>query len=302
MKNGSVGIVFAVALIGVAAMASAGSRAGGNCAVNDTTDGGGLRTASTNYAMDGSIGGIGGISSNAVPRETVKQGYIGQLAEVASLTVTASPSVTNEDATSQLGGLAGLDDATLLVLDGSNIIWSLSGFPIGSINPAGIATSLCVYSNTPGTVTGSYLGVTGSCVLLVLDSNPDNYGIYAGDGIPDWWQVRYFGTNNPQGLACATNCTGQNNLYTYTADLDPTNPASTFAIVAISNQPPDRLVCFGTTSTGRVYRLLCATNIVSGVWTNVPGANWTSGLAGQMSLCDTNTTAVQFYRVNVQAP
>lgn len=297
MKRQSTATAVLVLLIpGLSAFA--GSRSGGNCTVNDTTDGGGQRATSANYTMDGSVGGIGGISSNVAPPETLKAGYIGQLTEVTNLAVTASPAATNENATSQLGGIAGLDDATVTVLAGSNILWSAPGFPISSISAAGLATAMSVYSNTFGTVTGCYLGMTGSG----MDSNPDNFGSYAGDGLPDGWQVRYFGTNNPLGMACATNCTGQNNLYTYIADLDPTNPASVFEVVAVSNQPPDRVVCFRTTSTGRVYRLLYATNLVSGVWTNLPGATWTPGLAGQMSLCDTNAAAVRFYRIHVQVP
>jgi hypothetical protein len=62
------------------------------------------------------------------------------------------------------------------------------------------------------------------------------------------------------------------------------------------------VICFKTASAGRVYRLLYATNLVSGVWTNLPGATWASGQAGQMSLSDTNAATARFYRVQVQVP
>lgn len=276
----------------------AGSRSGGNYTINDTIDGGGLRATSANYTMDGSIGGIGGISSST--SDTAKNGYIAQLTEVTNLFVIVVPASVNEGSGLQLSGLAGLDDATVLALAGSNIVWAVPVFPIASITPTGSATAAIVWSNTYGVVTGAYLGANGSGLVLVLDSNPDNFGIYAGDGIPDWWQVQYFGTNNPLGMASATNSTGKNNLYTYIADLNPTISTSVFEVVAVSNTTPSKLVYF-TSSSNRVYALLWTTNLVSGTWTNLPGATPVAGNGSIFSLSDTNTVALRYYRVQVQA-
>ena len=66
--------------------------------------------------MDGSVGGIGGIST-AAP-DTARHGYIGQLTEVASLTATGTPASINQGATSQLAGTATLDDSTVTALTG----------------------------------------------------------------------------------------------------------------------------------------------------------------------------------------
>src|SRR5260221_394044 len=80
---------------------------------------------------------------------------------------------------------------------------------------------------TTGTVSGYYHGANNSTTMLVLDTNPDNYGLYANDGVADSWQIRYFGLSNPSGEANAdADGTGQNNLVKYLAGLDPTNPAS----------------------------------------------------------------------------
>ena len=302
MKNESIRIGAALALTGAVAAAFAGSRSGGNYTINDTIDGGGQCATSASYRADGSIGGTGGTSSNAAPLEIAKHGYIGRLTEVTNVVVIATPGSVNEGGITRLGGIAGLDDATVAVVGGNEIAWSAPAYPVSSINAGGTATVAFVCADTPAAVTGRYLAVTGWGSFLVVDANVDNYGIYAGDQVPDWWQARYFGTNNPLGMAGATNCTGQNNLYTYTADLDPTNPASVFHVVAVSNQPPNRIISFRATSTGRVYRLSYATNLVSGVWTNLPGVPWTQGVAGQMSLSDTNAATIRFYRVHVQAP
>jgi hypothetical protein len=278
----------------------AGSRSGGNCTVNDTTDSGGQRATSANYTADGSIGGIGGISTGTT--QTLKSGYIGQLTEVTNVTVVASPASANENDTLQLTGVAMLDDATMTTLAGNEISWATPGFPVASISPAGLATTTAVCSNTWGVVSGAFLGVNGSGLVLVLDSNPDNYGIYASDGIPDWWQAQFFGASNPLGLASATNITGRSNLYTYIADLNPTNPAAIFEVTAVSTQPPNRLVWFSSSSTGRLYRLLYTTNLVSGVWTNLPDTTPVAGSSGQMALTDTNAASPRFYRVQVQLP
>ena len=112
--------------------------------------------------------------------------------------------------------------------------------------------------------------------------------------------MRYFGVNNPLGTGTATNATGQDNYYAYAADLNPTNPASTFKATAVSGSSTNRRVYFAIASTGRYYCLQYSTNLVDGAWMNLPGQSPTQGVAGQMSLVDTNSMAVRFYRVQVQ--
>ncbi|HXI83194.1 MAG TPA: LamG-like jellyroll fold domain-containing protein [Verrucomicrobiae bacterium] len=55
-----------------------------------------------------------------------------------------------------------------------------------------------------------------------------------GDGIPNWWRQQYFGTGSTTGSTTCATCdfdgTGQNNLFKYTAGLDPTNPSSAFGL------------------------------------------------------------------------
>jgi hypothetical protein len=92
-----------------------------------------------------------------------------------------------------------------------------------------------------------------------------------------------------------------NNLDEYIADTDPTNPASCFAIVALSNQPPSQWVFFPS-SSNRVYALQWRTNLMSGAWTNLPGATPTTGNGGLFWLSDTNAASPRFYRVGVRVP
>jgi hypothetical protein len=261
--------------------------------------GGGGATCGT-CCVESSIGGIGGVCSSAASVDILRSGYIGQLTEAARIEVTASPTETNEGAAVQLGGLLELDDSTVAVVEGSSVVWAAPAFPISSIGADGLAATAAVWSNTWGAVVGDYLGVSGSGAVLVLNSDADNCGIYACDGVPDDWQVKWFGPENPAGKGCEKNVTGRDNRSTYIADLNPTDPDSVFEIVAISNQPSGRVVCFGTTSTERVYRLEYVPKLDGSTWTNLPGAAWTTGQPGQMSLSDTNATAARFYRVHVK--
>lgn len=260
---------------------------------------GGGHAGSADCSMNSSIGVVGGLATTG-PVSFVTGGLLPVTA--TNLLVTVSPPVISEGSIGQLSGIARLDDGTVSVLDGGDIGWGPVTYPLGWVNAAGVLTATNVYVTAGGVVTAAYLGAYTNLCVTVLDTNPDNYGIYAADQVPDGWQVQYFGKNNPLGMGGATNCTGQINLYTYTADLDPTNPASVFVVNAISNRPTDRVVCFRTTSTGRVYQLLYATNLVSGVWTNLMGVLPTLGLAGQMSLVDSDAVPIRFYRVQVQVP
>jgi hypothetical protein len=265
-----------------------------------TLDSGGQRVTGGNVTIDGSLGGISGISTGTAA--TAKHGYIGQLTDVTNLTVTATPGSVNEGSSVQLAGLARLDDATALAVVASNIVWRPVVYPVSSLTTDGLATASIVYSNTTGVVTGAYLGIGGTGTFLVLDSNSDNWGLYAGDQIPDSWQVAYFGTNSPAGAAGSTNATGESNLYTFIADLNPTNPTSELIIVAVSNQVAGSTVRFTPSSTGRMYRLLYSTNLLAAGWTNLPGAVAIPGAGGTMSLSDTNTAVQRFYKIGVQLP
>lgn len=260
---------------------------------------GGGHAGGGDCSLDGSLGVIGGLATTGQV-SLVTGGPLPVKAK--TLAVVAVPSTMPEGSTNQLSGVATLDDDTVNVLGGGDISWGAVSFPFASVNEDGVLTATNVYADSSGVVTAFYLGAHTNVHVAVLDTNRDNYGLYAGDLVADAWQVYWFGTNNPLGVADATNCTGRINRYTYTADLNPTDPSSILEIVAVSNQPPERLVRFGQTSTGRVYRLVYSTNLVNGAWTYLPDQAPMPGLAGQMSLSDTNTAAVRFYRVEVQVP
>jgi len=255
--------------------------------------------------MDGSVGGFGGISSTTP--DTAKHGYIGQLYDVVGVSVTGTPDTVNETATSQLTGAAVLDDDTLLALSSSEIAWGTAVYPLASIDGNGLATASAVYATTNATFTGSYQGGSGSGLLTVIDSISDNYGAYAGDGLPDWWQVQYFGQPpNPNAAPTADiDGTGQNNLFKYTAGLDPTNRASVFVlkIANVNGQPTQKDLLFNPVASGRTYTTQFRTNLVSGSWATLGTIGGPTTNINEVTVTDTNAVESQkFYRISISLP
>ncbi len=245
--------------------ASAGSRSSASYTViTDIMDGGGEKASSASYSADASVGMIGGISSVISPAETAKAGYVGQLYDVTGLALASSPTNINEGGTSQLNATALLDDATLLPLPPTTVNWSIVSGPVISISSNGVATAGIVYQDSPATVRADYQQNFGTLGLTVLDVNPDNYGIYANDGLPDAWQVEYFGLDNTNAAPDVdADGSGQNNMFKFIAGLNPTNPASVFVLQIANATGPlgQRQLTFSPYLTNRIYAVQFATNL-----------------------------------------
>jgi hypothetical protein len=264
-----------------------------------TIDGGGRRTSSANYTMDGSVGGIGGISSAL--SDAAKNGYIGQLTEVASVIVTSTPSAINEGSTSQLSGAATLDDDSVTALSGNDILWAAVAYPLQSIDSNGLVTAMAsVYSAPLGTISGSYLGATATTSVQVL-------GPYANSGIDDAWQVTYFG--QPPNANAAPDAdaddTGQNNLFKYVAGLDPTNPSSVFVlkVASVAGQPTQKNLIFTPEVSGRTYTPQFRTSLTGGGWATLTGTGAPVTNVNQVTVTDLAATQTnKFYRIDISLP
>ena len=118
------------------------------------------------------------------------------------------------------------------------------------------------------------------------------------------WQMQYFGsTNNP---LAATNAdasgTGQNNLFKYTAGLNPTNPASIFVLQMgrMSNGP---MLSFGPIASNRTYNVQYRTDLWTSPWTALTGTLNSMTNGSQMTVTDTNPMPpVKFYRIGITTP
>ena len=280
----------------------AGLPAGAATTALQTTDGGGARAGSANYAADQSVGGIVGISTGAAPAETAKHGYIGQLTDLTAFVVRPEADEIDEGASQQLDGVATLDDDSALAVAGAEVEWAAPVFPLLSLSAAGWASATNVYEDTTASVTGRYLGVEGAGGFLVKNVGSDDFATYAGDGLPDDWQVDYFGIGNPEGGP--TNNVDEDpfdNTGEWIADTIPTDEDSYFRLTAISNAAPDMAVAFDS-SAERVYSLEATTNLLVFDWFPVAGQADLLGTGGERWLVDSNAPVATLYRVTVAVP
>ena len=105
----------------------------------------------------------------------------------------------NERATLQLEVSAIYDDTSRAILADNDLVWSEESGRIESIDPSGLLTAGSVYQDTVTTVRASSGGMFDEFDLTILNIGSDDFGPYASDGLPDTWQVGYFGESSTQG-------------------------------------------------------------------------------------------------------
>lgn len=284
--------------------APAETRTSANYALaTEAQDAGGQRVASANYSADSSIGAIGAISTATAPPEALKGGYVGQLYDPVGLSVSASPTNLNEGTTRQLAAAQTLDDGTALALPPSGVAWSVLSGPINSLSPGGLATAGWVYQDTPATVRGTAAGFSNSLGLAVINVTSDDFGLYAGDGIEDDWQVYYFGEGNPEAAPGRDpDRDGRDNFSESMALTVPTDPSSQFRLRATPTpaRPGGVDLVFGPVRDGRTYTVLYSLDLSPSGWAELAGAGWydTGG-----DRCVTNLDAAgprRFYNVRIE--
>jgi hypothetical protein len=193
-------------------------------------DGGGTAGSSADYALNPSIGpGIAGSSAGY----GLRGGFSGMLSNPSSLALTAAGAADrmNERATLQLEARIRYDDDTLaaFALPAANLTWSVADGPLASVNSAGLATAGSVYQETPATARATYQSLEGRLPLTVRNLTNDDFGFYAADGLPDPWQVQYFGETSLQTVAGADadpDADGLTNFQEYAFGTDPSLGAS----------------------------------------------------------------------------
>jgi predicted small integral membrane protein len=271
--------------------------------VVDQTDGGGGLAGSANYWQVGSFSGAGGWSVSG--RSQNRQGYIAQLAEVSSLSLTGAPLPADEESVVALGAVAGFDDESFTVLSGSEVAWEVVGGAVTGVDRDGVAGTATVWEDSPATVQGRYFEVAAVWTWTVRDVAPDNFGAYGGDGLPDHWQVQYFGLDNPAAAPTADpDGNGQDNWFEYLAGTVPTNAASglVWEIAAVPGQPQQMALRFAPVRPDRIYRAEACTNLIEAIY--VPLESYEVSDDGPWRVI-TDREAVEpakFYRLRISLP
>ena len=126
--------------------------------------------------------------------------------------------------------------------------------------------------------------------------NPDTNG----NGLPDEWEIRYFGSlhapnggpnDDPDG-------DGATNLQEYLAGTNPLDPADVFKITSVRILGADVGISFATVAAHR-YRVERTADLAGGVWAAV--ADNLAGTGGILQVNDVNGTGQpqRFYRVRL---
>ena len=279
----SFGIQLAAWLLAFAAAAHADLRTSSSYTVAaDTTDAGGQRTSSSAYTNHGSIGGIAGISPVASPAEIAKHGYIGQLYEVTGLQISASPTTVDEGATRQLNAAQLLDDDTIINLGPDTVTWNVMAGPFSGISASGLAAAGQVHEDTLATAQGSFAGAIGQLDLTVNNITDDDFGSYAGDGLPDDWQVQYFGEDNADaGPNVDADGDGDSNLYEYHARLLPNDPTSFLSITLTPDATEgDALLTLSPGKAGVSYAVSTKDSLLDADWIPLTTMVGSDGMLG----------------------
>lgn len=271
----------------------------------DTIDAAGARAISANYSNAGSASLIAGVSSGAAPAQIAKHGYIAQLYDVSGLLLNSAAPDVNETVTLQLAAWQLLDDATFLATDANAVTWSIASGPLTSISASGLATAGLVFENTPATVEGAFGGFTGALNFTVLDTIPDNFGAYAGDGISDDWQVQFFGQNNPLAApALDPDGDGANNIFEFAAGLTPNDPASTFhmTIAPVPGQPARKRIIFSPRLDGRTYVVKFKSDLPGATWVPLTSSSFTDN-GEERTVTDLSAIGPRrFYQLEITKP
>ena len=184
-------------------------------------DGGGLTGASEDYQINLSTApGEAGSSSDYA----LRSGFSGQLLDAVEMRLADADSVISLDerASRQLGASLIYDDGTSAPLAAEWIAWSVQSGPLAEIDSGGIVTAGSVYQDSPGVIRAIYQTFAGTLEIQVINTGDDDFGIYAGDGLSDIWQVRYFGEENANAAPSSDpDSDGLNNLQEYAFGMDP---------------------------------------------------------------------------------
>jgi len=184
-------------------------------------DGGGLTGGSEDYQVNLSTApGEAGSSADYA----LRSGFSGQLLDAVEMRLADADSgiILNERASRQLGASLLYDDGTSAPLAPEWIAWSVQSGPLEPIDSSGMVTARSVYQDSPGVIRAVYQTFAGTLEIQVINTGDDDFGNYAGDGLSDIWQVRYFGEENENAAASSDpDSDGLNNLQEYAFGMDP---------------------------------------------------------------------------------
>jgi hypothetical protein len=120
------------------------------------------------------------------------------------------------------------------------------------------------------------------------------------NGLPDWWELQYFGHLTGTNPNADADHDGMSNLAEWLAGTNPTNASSALRLTAIPTNNPNTFVVRWPSVAGKYYWLERATNLLTGfnsvVQTNI-AATAPTNTATDAAVLPVND---RFYRVGVE--
>lgn len=271
-------------------------------------DGGGLRGSSASYSVDFSAAsGNHATSSNY----TNRTGYAAQLNDapnlglVIGITIYSSRTSLGEGTSLQLCAQLDYDHGSSVLLPSSALTWTVQSGPLAAVTSNGLASADLIYQDSSAVVKAVYQSITTTITLKVLNTNNDNFGTYANDGIDDAWQVKYFGIGNPSAAPFVDpDFDGQDNLFEYNAGLVPTDGRSRLIMefVDASDQFDLRRITMRPRYNDRVYTLESSTTLEALDWAPLTTATRTDNGLSLLFADAIATEQRKFYRIIVRKP
>lgn len=251
------------ALFFIALATSAFAQSSADYALTTTVlDHAGGAQASADYAQTSSLHVIHGTSGDATP-SIARSGFAAQLYDVVSLAVTPATSTVPEASTQQFTATVTLDDSTTLT---SAATWAINSGPLVSITSTGLLTTGHVYADTTARITATHGELSQLVLLTVRNIGSDDFGLYAGDGVPDLWQVTWFGENNLDGRADKDpDHDGQNNAFEQLSGYSPLDATEMLRTHLLSWDGAEARLEVSRVLPGTVYGFETSTDLAA--WT-----------------------------------
>ncbi|MBN2301900.1 MAG: hypothetical protein JXN60_05230, partial [Lentisphaerae bacterium] len=133
--------------------------------------------------------------------------------------------------------------------------------------------------------------------------NAGTEGDTNANGIPDWWEMWYFGSGTGGGETFSatddTDHDGHNNLQEYIAGTDPTKESSVFVIRGVTSTPnKTNFIIKWASVAGKLYTVERSTNLTTGF---IPIATDIPATASENTYIDSvGNEGLYYYKVKVQ--
>jgi hypothetical protein len=264
-----------------------------------TVNGGGSLTSSGDVEITGSFGAFGDVTTGS--GITARAGFPGQIYDPASIAISPGVALIAENSTTAFSALVVCDDETLL--EPGDLTWSLST-PLLAVTRWGEVSAGPLPASFDALLTATTGGVSGTARIRAGDIAPDNFGIYASDGLPDAWQTLFFGLNNPDAAPSADiDADGQDNQTEYSAGTDPLDAASLLQLrFGPDPAPGTKSLIFAPFLPDRTYTLEWSA-ILAAPWNSLPDASVPASAPGEGQFIDASASSERkLYRLRITVP